>query len=208
MIGGFRTIILVVLLQGVPLAGPALAAQKIKYERTEVEKARGKCVAAVLFGGIAGALIGRATGKKNVAEGAVIGLAAGAGACAMIMATAKQKDRIIAAQISAARERNGFYTTTFAADDGQSVMMQAQAGAEQTLSATNLRPVKYSIDGTAAASPVLEGDGQLCRPVAASLQSAAATSNLPSQMICRTPQGDYAPYAVVMAGKSRPTTAS
>ena len=41
---------------------------KVKYAKTEVEKARGKCVGSVIGGALVGALVGRVVGgKKNTA---------------------------------------------------------------------------------------------------------------------------------------------
>jgi hypothetical protein len=207
MKGSFARRIIALLVAIAAAAVPAAAAPKVKYEKTEVEKARGKCVGAILLGGLAGALVGRATGKGNTAGGAALGVAAGAGACAIIMANARNKDRIIAAQLAAARAGDGRYSTTFASDDGQTVTMNAVAGGERRLSADQLRPVKYAVDGNAMASPMLVGDGQLCRPVGGSLQGGSGAAALPSQMVCRTPEGDYAPYAVVMAAKDRANSA-
>jgi len=176
-------------------------AEKIKYEKTEVEKARGKCVKTVLGGALLGALIGRATGKGGTLAGAGIGAAVGAGACAVIMANAKRADRIIAAQMASAQYQNVAYTTTFAADDGSMTTFEGRGGATESIDGARLRPVRYmSLDGVQMASPVLPAGKQDCRPVSSSIGGAdGSRASLPSQTFCRTPEGDYKPYGVNMA---------
>lgn len=177
-------------------------AEKIKYEKTEVEKARGKCVKTVLGGALLGGLIGRATGKGGTLAGAGIGAAVGVGACAVIMANAKRADRIIAAQIASARYQQVAYTTTFPADDGSSMtMFEGKGGASESIDAARLRPVRYmTLDGIQAASPVLAAGRQDCRAVSSSIGGTnEARVSLPTQYFCRTPEGDYQPYDVTMA---------
>lgn len=177
-------------------------ADKIKYEKTEVEKARGKCVGAVLGGALLGAVLGRVVSRKGVALGAGIGAAAGVGACAVIMANAKRADRIIAAQIASADHQDAAYTTTFAADDGASMTtFEGRAGADEAIDAARLRPVRYmTIDGAQTQSPVLASGGQDCRAISASIAGTNdIRANLPTQYVCRTPDGDYRPYGVTMA---------
>jgi len=176
-------------------------AEKIKYEKTEVEKARGKCVASVVGGALLGALVGRAVSEKGALVGAGIGAGAGAAACAVIMANAKHADRIIAAQIASAQYQAAPYTTTFVADDGTSTTrFEGKAGASESIDAARLRPVRYMTpDGGKAESPLLASGGQDCRAVSSSLGTADdARVALPTQYVCRTPEGDYRPYGVTL----------
>lgn len=183
-------------------------AEKIKYAKTEVEKARGKCVGSVLGGALLGALVGRATGKSGLAAGAAIGAAAGVGVCAIILANAKRADKIIAAQIASANYQNATYRTTFAADDGTSeTTFEGRAGPSESIDAVRLQPVRYmSLDGAKMESPVLAGAGQDCRPISGTLGGANdVRAALPTQYVCRTPDGDYKPYGlqVVDSGKGK-----
>lgn len=181
-------------------------ADKIKYEKTEVEKARGKCVASVLGGALLGALAGRAVSKKGALAGAGIGAAAGVGACAIIMANAKRADKIIAAQIASAQYQDVAYKTTFAADDGTtSTTFEGKAGASESIDAARLRPVRYmTLDGAKTESPVLASGNQDCRAVSSSIGGTNdVRANLPSQYVCRTPEGDYRPYGVTMASNDQ-----
>lgn len=193
-----------------PVGMDAAWAQKIKYEKTEVEKARGKCVKAVLGGALLGALVGRAVSRDGALAGAGIGAAAGVGACAIIMANAKRADRIIAAQIASAQYQDADYKTSFAADDGSSMtMFEGRAGASQSIDAARLRPVRYmTLDGAQTASPVLAAGAQDCRAVSSTIggENAARTA-LPTQYVCRTPEGDYRPYGVTMVDNGAGTKA-
>lgn len=184
-------------------------AQKIKYAKTEVEKARGKCVGSVLGGALLGAVVGRAIGKGGTATGAAIGAAAGAGICAIILSNAKRADRIIAAQIASAANPDSPYRTTFAADDGTSVMtFEGRAGARQSIDAARLQPVRYmTLDGAKAESPVLVGTNQDCRQVTSTLAGTNGAAALPMQTVCRTPEGDYRPYGVQMVANAKPSAA-
>ncbi len=181
-------------------------AEKIKYAKTEVEKARGKCVGSVLGGALLGALAGRAIGKGSAATGAAIGAAAGVGICAVILSNAKRADRIIAAQMASATFQDAPYRTTFAADDGTSMTtFEGRAGASENIDAVRLQPVRYmSLDGAKMESPVLVGADQDCRSISGSI---AGTNNvqaaLPSQYVCRTPGGDYKPYGLQMANAGK-----
>lgn len=181
-------------------------AERIRYAKTEVEKARGRCVGSVVGGALLGALVGRATGRDNTATGALIGAAAGVGVCAIILANAKRADRIIAAQIASANFQGQPYTTTFAADDGASMMtFEGRAGASQTIDAARLQPVRYmTLEGGRIESPVLAAGGQDCRAISASLSDGSASkAALPTQYVCRTPEGDYKPYGLEIASNGR-----
>jgi len=181
-------------------------AGNIKYAKTEVEKAKGKCVGSVLGGALLGALVGRATGKGGVAAGAALGAAAGVGVCAIILANAKRADKIIAAQIASANYQDTTYRTTFAADDGTSATtFEGRAGASESIDSVRLQPVRYmSLDGAKMESPVLAGGGQDCRPISGSLAGANdVRAALPTQYVCRTPDGDYKPYGLQMADSGK-----
>lgn len=183
------------------VAAPAAAGDKVRYEKTEVEKARGKCVGSVLGGALLGALVGRAVDRNGAAAGALIGAGAGAAACAVIMNNAKHKDRIVAAQIRSALHVDAPYVTAFPSDDpAATTTFQGLGGAAQTLDAARLRPVRYqNEDGAAIASPVLQGTQQDCRAVSSSLTTAGNTAALPTQYVCRTPEGNYEPYGLAKA---------
>lgn len=181
-------------------------AEKINYAKTEVEKARGKCVGSVLGGALLGALVGRATGKGNTAAGAAIGLAAGVGVCAVILANAKRADRIIAAQIASAKFQDQPYTTTFAADDGTSMTtFEGRAGVSENIDAARLQPVRYmSLEGARMESPVLAAGQQDCRAISGSLSGTnEVKAALPTQYVCRTPDGDYKPYGLQMVSNGQ-----
>lgn len=167
------------------------AASKPKYAKTEADKAIGKCVAAVIGGALIGAF---AAGKKNRGTGALVGAAAGGAVCAVLMANAKQKDRILAAQRETAR-RNALYSESFADDNGNPVLYRGQVSKTAEIDGAQLIPVKYSaLGGGSAISPQLGTGGRECRFVESAVGSAQGAAGIPAQAFCRTDAGDYEPY--------------
>lgn len=175
---------------------------KIKYAKTEVEKARGKCVAAIIGGALLGGIVGRvAGGKNNTAEGAVLGAAAGSLTCAIIMSNAKRKDRIIAAQIASATYQARPFMAEFGDDNGMPMTFQGMSGQSEHLTAQQLRPVRYAgLDGQPVASPVPEAAGHECRAVNSTLTDASGNVGaLPQQYVCRSADGNWHPYGLARA---------
>ena len=188
-----------------PLPGLSAASArpaKVKYAKTEVEKAQGKCVGLMVGGTIVGGLLGALAGKKHVGTGAGLGLTAGGVACAIVMDVAKRKDRIIAAQIAAAMYQDSQYETVLEAanENEQPVTFRGSGGQSQTIDAQQLRPVRYaSVGGGKTASPVLDTGGQECRYVNSSITNAAGQStDLPAQLFCRS-GNDWHPYGLAKA---------
>lgn len=177
---------------------PAFAkAPKVKYAKTEVDKAVGKCVLAVLLGGVTGAVVGRVVGGKHKTDdGAIIGVVAGGAACAVMINNAKRKDRIIAAQIATADWNSKSYVTEISDDSGQIQVFTGTKGKVENLDSAKLQPVKYKIDGQSLASPVLETGGNECRAIDSNLSGSSGPTYLPTQYVCRTAAGDWQPYAV------------
>lgn len=175
---------------------PATAAPS-KYAKSEVDKAVAKCVGALFGGALLGGLLG---GKKDRKKGVLIGAAAGGILCAIIVRNAKRKDRILAAQRETAKN-NRNYQTVFQDDNGNSVNYVGNVREANTIDGARLQPVKYQqTDGTITHSPSLDTGGALCRQIDSSLSyGKEANSNLPSQVFCRTPEGDWEPYAVKVA---------
>jgi hypothetical protein len=172
-------------------------APKVKYAKTEVDQAVGKCVLAVLLGGVAGAATGRVIGgKRKTDDGAIIGAVAGGAACAVMIKNAKRKDRIIAAQIATASWKSKSYTTSIPDDDGTIQTFTGTKGDIQNLDAAKLQPVKYKIEGASMASPVLETGGHECRAIDSNLSGSGRQTYLPTQYVCRTAAGDWQPYAM------------
>lgn len=189
--------------QSLALAPANAAKDKIKYAKSEVEKSVGKCVGAIFGGILVGALAGAATSrnnKKGATTGALVGAGAGAVACAIIRKNAKRKDRIIAAQLAAASSRSSTYLTSFPSDAGDPISFAGQAGPVQMIDAARLRPVKYESMGQDIASPILPDGAQYCREVSSSLgDNTGAREFLPPQIVCRTSDGNWSPYAPKMA---------
>lgn len=182
-----------------PINGTANAKEaKVKYAKSEVDKAAGKCVGSILGGALLGALVGRVVGgKKGTGAGAAVGAAAGTAICAILMTNAKRKDRILAAQIASANHTSRPYVTQFGDDNGQITTFAGTASASRNIDSAKLIPVRYKTeDGTEVASPVFDTGGQECRSVSSSLSSGGNIGKLPEQMICRTADGNWQPYGV------------
>lgn len=178
----------------IPIAGDAAPRPpKVKYAKTEVDRAVGKCFGSILGGALLGAIAGRVVdGRRGTGRGAAIGAGVGAAYCAVIMSDARKRDRIVQAQLASAAYGGRPYMTTLEADDGQPLQFIGRAGASQTVDGSLLQPVRYKLpDGSQRASPVLDTGGRECRQVASTLGDAA----LPGQLTCRTPEGNYEPYA-------------
>ena len=128
---------------------PAVAGDTMKYEKTEVEKARGKCVLSVVVGAALGGLAG----------GAV---------CAAI----------IAAQIAAASYDRGPYVTAFTNEENNSkTVFRAVRGASEQIDASRLRPVRYNnAAGDRMGSPVPVTGGRDCRPITSSPSTGPGTT--------------------------------
>lgn len=167
------------------------AASKPKYAKTEADKAIGKCVAAVIGGALLGGL---AAGKKNRGTGVLVGAAAGGAVCAVLMANAKRKDRILAAQRETAM-RNENYATSFQDDDGNPMQYRGMVSSTAEIDGGQLVPVKYTpLGGGSAVSPQLGTGGHECRFVDSAIGSAQGAAGIPSQAFCRTDSGDWEPY--------------
>lgn len=167
------------------------AASKPKYAKSEADKAIGKCLAVVIGGALLGALAG---GKKSRGTGAVVGAAAGGAVCAVLMANAKRKDHILAAQRETAM-RNESYATSFQDDNGQPMQYRGMVSSTAEIDGGQLIPVKYKpLGGGSAVSPQLETGGHECRFVDSAIGSAQGAAGFPSQAFCRTPNGDWEPY--------------
>ena len=165
---------------------------RVKYAKTEVEKATGKCVAAVLGGALLGGLLG---GKK----GAVIGAGAGSLMCVILQVNARNKDKIIAGQIAAAAAaENGQYSEVMQDEQNRPLVFVAQAGPSQLVDGSKLMSVQYSTPGSGSvSSPSLDTGGHECRQVNSAMSYGEnQTSLLPAQIVCRTSDGDWQPYAV------------
>jgi outer membrane lipoprotein SlyB len=167
--------------------------KKVKYAKSEIDKAIGKCALSVLGGAVLGGLV---AGKKNRAAGALGGAAIGGVVCALIVDDAKKKDRIYQAQLAAVQSPQGRYTMTVVADDGQRETYTAQASDPLMTPVNLLVPVRIKLtDGIVRESPVLPGPEAICRgtDVSAELGEGRAFT-APTQVLCRDEIGDWYAY--------------
>ena len=141
--------------------------------RTALDDAVGRCAASTIGLAIVGGIIGAAAGGggRNVALGAGAGAAVGGLACAVMTALdAQDKERIRQAQIQAASTGETRYLS-YQGSDGRARRVVVKPQAVETASA-----------------------GRLCRraDTSAAIGDAGA-ADLPAQLVCRTPNGDWLP---------------
>lgn len=86
------------------LSGCATLGSGPNGEMTELDRATGRCVAAVAVGALIGAAVGNNVGDGNAGRGAALGAGAGGIACLIIREAAKEKDAILAYQRDAASQ--------------------------------------------------------------------------------------------------------
>ena len=91
---GWLAALAIVAASTMPMASAAKE-QKVRYGKSEVDRAIGKCVGSVLGGALLGALIGGLVGgKKGTGAGAAVGATAGAAVCAAKGPHHRRPDRI------------------------------------------------------------------------------------------------------------------
>ena len=102
--------------------------------------------------------------------------------------------------MAAALQPDRPYSATWNDDNGQPVTFVARAGDTRMIDGARLIPTRYpGVDGSKKAAPVLDTGGRECRMVAGNFASGANLGKAPEQLYCRTPSGDYQPYAEVSA---------
>lgn len=172
-------------------------------ERWAIDSVASKCAQSVIGGAIVGALIGAATGGGDrISQGALVGGAAGAGLCAVIIALdAQDRARIREAQLAAAKT-NQPQNLSYKGDDG--LQRDIAVRPTRTIAATPAQSGKVTMVGSigSAITPdALAEKGQvLCRELhtEASVQT-KGSATVPPQVVCRQPDGTYTPKTVVAA---------
>jgi surface antigen len=157
----------------------------------ELDRVSQSCLGTMVMGTIAGAAVGALTnGGKGAIVGGVSGMAVGGLACSVIVALDQEdKNRIRAAELDAARS-------------GRPVDLN-YTGADGTPRNIHVAPkpeTRFAIDSTATNSiPANTGSensraSRICRPLDSTITiSTAGTTSLPTQLVCRTPDGDWVP---------------
>ena len=195
MLRGAFTVIVVAALAMGPIAGrPVLAKPaKTKYAKSEIDKANSACAIMLLLGIGASAIGGKKTAKYALPVTVL--------ACIVIQASARHKEKILAAQRETLNAPRKNWQETFPDSSGQDITFSGSGSSDQLVDGARLQPVKYkTIDGQEAASPVMDTGGKTCRTVTSSLSYRDGRSALlPAQVFCRTTEGDWEPYAVQTA---------
>lgn len=181
-------------LLAMPVGPLGMAQAKQRYAKTEVERAAGKCVGSILGGALLGAVLGRVIGgRQATGTGIALGTSAGAAVCAILMANARHKDEMIAAQLNAVRDPSRPYSASWTDDEGKPVTFTSRS--EPVASAydgAQLLPVKYKgADGIEQISPTLPAGTTDCRMATGTFDSGATVR---PQMTCRTADGNWHPY--------------
>jgi len=190
-----KRLLSVVLTVAVPLGAtggqPAQAsANKPKYAKTEIEKANATCAIMLLLG----LGVSLAGGKKA----ARVAIPLTVVACVVIQASARHKERVLAAQRTTLNQPGNALRETFQDAKGQNITFSGSGGDDQIIDGALLQPVRYrTIEGQQIAAPVMDTGGKTCRSVSSTLSfDDGRNADLPPQIFCRTPQGDWEPYSV------------
>lgn len=170
---------------------PAVAKPaKTKYAKTEIDKANTACAIMLLLGVGASAIGGKKTARYALPVTVL--------ACIVIQASARHKEKILAAQRETLNAPRKNWQETIEDSNGQDITFSGSGSTDQIVDGARLQPVKYkTIDGQQAASPVMDTGGKTCRTVTSSLSYRdGRNAMLPAQVFCRTDAGDWEPYAV------------
>lgn len=158
-IPAMRYVVTAVVAGSLAVSGCATMGSGAGGAMTELDKANGRCVAAVLVGALAGAIVGNNVGDGEAGRGAAIGAGAGGLACLIIREAAREKDAILAYQREAA-ERGTAGREEWVAESGKRMVMsvevleddrvlQAEAGVPQPLCRYSSSTVQIEGMGTA-----------------------------------------------------------
>ena len=169
-----------------------------------VDSVASKCVATVVGGAVVGALIGAVAGGGNrVVQGAALGTVAGAGLCVVIMALdAEDRARIKSGQLLAA-QTNEQQILSYSGKDGLQRDITVRPTRTVVVTRTPNRPGSVTIVGDISSAETDDqatlAEGQmLCRELQTDASVATkGTAAVPPQIVCRQPDGSYAPQTLV-----------
>lgn len=138
--------------------------------RSEVDRAIGQCVGTVLVGALLGGAIGNNTGGGDAKRGAALGAAAGGAVCAVLLAVASEKDRILAEQRTAVAA-GGLQTASYKGSDGA------------------MRTVRTRTEDAPAQ---VAGETRICRYATSEVEvQGKGKAPLGRQLYCRDAAGDW-----------------
>ena len=159
------------------LPTPAYAKQP-RVAQSAVDKPIGACFLTVGLGALAGALL-----SKKKGNGALVGAGVGGAICAILIASAKHKDKLIAAQRAAAASASQKpYFANYRDEDGQAHIIKAVATDVTPLGP--LQQVKYTDEsGAKAISPPL-AEPQKCRMVDVTDNVNGSGATISGQLMC------------------------
>jgi outer membrane lipoprotein SlyB len=161
----------------------------------EIDNVVSKCLVSVAGGALVGGLLGAAIGGRNssVGTGALVGAAAGGALCAVISALDEQdRARIRAAQLEAARTGKP-QVMSYQGQDGLERQVAVRvtdisAAAKPRSTASKQQPAQSEAQVAAASGQ------RICRTLNTSVTvQSKGQADVPSQLVCRTPEGDYEP---------------
>ncbi|MGZ3305417.1 MAG: hypothetical protein ACXU8U_06110 [Asticcacaulis sp.] len=165
---------------------------------TEFQKALTTCAATAAATWLVTHIIDNNTGNRRAGRNDGRTLAVSAVACGIMLASANERDRIIAQERRAAQSRSDMsynYTTS----DGEPAMVRT-TGRDVPVPAS-LRRVPMpgeTLPPVTAPQPMPAN----CRQEMSQLVTAKGTFQVPGQLWCRAPDGDYYPYAQQIASGS------
>jgi type II secretory pathway pseudopilin PulG len=161
--------------------------------KSEVDKAIGPCIGAVVLGAILGGILagshreydpqtGQTRSVRNTGRGVALGAGAGGVVCAILMISARHKDKIITAQREAARTGQQYVASY---RDSNGTIQTVVATPEVVTPTKPLKQVKYTDEtGAQSVSPLLTDAPTLCRRVPVTISDGTNSTRISGQLMC------------------------
>lgn len=153
--------------------------------RSELDRAQGRCVAAVAVGTILGAVVGNNVGSGNAGRGALIGAGVGGVACAIIAEAARERDRVLEYQRMAAMNGEGA-RNEWVAESGRRMVMTVAVEDSDDLVAVAADQQATNADAATAVAP------RRCRYSTSSISvEGMGETAIGRQRWCQTDAGEW-----------------
>jgi uncharacterized protein YcfJ len=171
-------------------------------EQTVLERSISECIASIGIGAVVGAVFGSLAGRPG--RGAAIGAGVGTVACGVLIAinNARDKQRIRDAEQRALNTGRDT-TEQFVGNDGQTRIVQTSVQDVETppelVAGVTVASRPATTGTTAGVSTAVAPSSPTtfvgpCRMAQSKITVKGETAQLPSEVLCRTSQGDWLPY--------------
>lgn len=204
-VGGkcFRRLRALSILMLFPLVSSCVTASDGASDNWQVDSIASRCVMSIIGGAIVGGIVGAAAGRGQTGStgaGAAVGAAAGGVLCAVMASLdAQDRERIRAAQLDAARTGEP-KALAYAGSDGLNRSIYVRPSEPiKALSVSSTGNAERSTgvkSGQTAAEAAAASGERICRRIETSVEvQSKGQASVPTQMICRSPTGDWEPVS-------------